>query len=144
MLKNKRFIIYIVMSIIVISIYTIIFIVGVFHNPDFTITDFCMDLASEVLGIVIAVVIVDNYIKMKKEILQRIMESSDVKRASELTESSFEIINGGGIKSMKNVSTLRDKETGILYLFVIHEHGSGLTPLLDKDGKPITDERTGT
>lgn len=30
-----------------------------------------------------------------------------------------------------------DKETGVHYLFVHRGYGSGLTPLLDSEGKPI-------
>ena len=33
---------------------------------------------------------------------------------------------------------LRDKQTGVMYLWGNHGNGSGLTPLLDKDGKPMT------
>lgn len=48
----------------------------------------------------------------------------------------FEIIyQETGLKSEKTI--LVDKETGINYLFVANGFGGGLTPLLDKDGKPI-------
>lgn len=30
-----------------------------------------------------------------------------------------------------------DKETGVNYLFVHIGHGGGLTPLLDREGKPV-------
>ena len=30
-----------------------------------------------------------------------------------------------------------DKETGVHYLFCEHGYAGGLTPLLDKDGKPV-------
>lgn len=30
-----------------------------------------------------------------------------------------------------------DQETGVNYLFHRDEYGGGLTPLLDKDGKPV-------
>lgn len=33
-----------------------------------------------------------------------------------------------------------DKKTGVNYLFVTSGHAGGLTPLLDKDGKPIVEE----
>lgn len=33
---------------------------------------------------------------------------------------------------------LRDKQTGVMYLWGNHGKGSGLTPLLDKEGKPMT------
>ena len=30
-----------------------------------------------------------------------------------------------------------DKETGVNYLYIGQGYGAGLTPLLDKDGKPV-------
>ena len=30
-----------------------------------------------------------------------------------------------------------DAETGVNYLFVVHGYAGGLTPLLDKNGKPV-------
>jgi len=30
-----------------------------------------------------------------------------------------------------------DRETGVNYLFVQHGYAGGLTPLLDKEGKPV-------
>ncbi len=48
----------------------------------------------------------------------------------------FEVIyQETGLKSEKTI--LVDKETGINYLFVANGFGGGLTPLLDKDGKPV-------
>ena len=38
---------------------------------------------------------------------------------------------------MKEVSVIVDAETGVNYLFVVHGYAGGLTPLLDKNGKPI-------
>lgn len=48
-------------------IFSITFYFGVFANPNFNIYDFCMNLASEVLGLIIAVVIIDTYINEKKK-----------------------------------------------------------------------------
>lgn len=36
-----------------------------------------------------------------------------------------------------------DRETGILYLFHQSGYAGGLTPLLDRDGKPMVDPRYG-
>ena len=36
---------------------------------------------------------------------------------------------------------LRDKETGVLYLYHAWGYGGGLTPLLDHDGKPLTEKQ---
>lgn len=48
----------------------------------------------------------------------------------------FEVIyQETGLKSEKTI--LVDKETGVNYLFIASGFGVGLTPLLDKDGKPI-------
>lgn len=64
MLKNKKIrILFIIMFII----FGIAFYFGVFANPNFNIHDFCMNLASEILGLVIAVVIVDTYVREKKK-----------------------------------------------------------------------------
>ncbi len=48
----------------------------------------------------------------------------------------FEVIyQETGLKSEKTI--LVDKETGVNYLFIASGFGGGLTPLLDKDCKPI-------
>lgn len=48
----------------------------------------------------------------------------------------FEVIyQETGLKSEKTI--LVDKKTGVNYLFIANGFGGGLTPLLDKDGKPI-------
>jgi hypothetical protein len=41
----------------------------------------------------------------------------------------------GGI--MKELTIIVDRETGINYLFAQYGYAGGLTPLLDKDGKPV-------
>lgn len=46
----------------------------------------------------------------------------------------WEKVSGGLVKS---ASILIDKETGVNYLFVEEGYAGGLTPLLDKDGKPV-------
>jgi hypothetical protein len=34
---------------------------------------------------------------------------------------------------------IKDRDTGVCYLFVARgEYGGGLTPLIDRDGKPVT------
>ena len=38
---------------------------------------------------------------------------------------------------LKKTTILIDKETGVNYLFVQEGYAGGLTPLLDKDGKPV-------
>lgn len=39
--------------------------------------------------------------------------------------------------TLTNFTVYVDKETGINYLFVKAGYAGGLTPLLDKDGKPV-------
>lgn len=146
MFKNKKHIQYLVVSVIYFSVFSTTFSIGVVNNPNFNLIDFCMNLASELLGLIFSLVIVDTYIKMKRDYNQEKTRLRDLplNKAEDITEkeSVFEVVNNEGFGVVKNVSTLRDKQTGIQYLFVIHENGSGLTPLLDKNGKPIIDDRT--
>lgn len=56
-----------ILLLIMFFVFTITFYFGVFANPNFNIYDFCMNLASEILGLIIAVAIVDTYINEKKK-----------------------------------------------------------------------------
>ncbi|MCD8006148.1 MAG: DUF6440 family protein [Oscillospiraceae bacterium] len=49
----------------------------------------------------------------------------------------FEIVSEQRIEKnfLYNIYILRDKQTGVLYVGCLH---GGLTPLIDKDGKPLT------
>ncbi len=38
---------------------------------------------------------------------------------------------------MKQISIIIDTETGVNYMFVVDGYAGGLTPLLDKNGKPV-------
>ncbi|MBQ2904824.1 MAG: xylan 1,4-beta-xylosidase [Clostridia bacterium] len=40
-------------------------------------------------------------------------------------------------QELGSISILVDKETGINYLFCQSGYAGGLTPLLDRDGKPV-------
>lgn len=64
MLKNKKLRI---LLIIICITFSVTFYFGVFANPNFNIHDFCMNLSSEILGLVIALVLVDTYIKEKNK-----------------------------------------------------------------------------
>lgn len=44
-------------------------------------------------------------------------------------------------QDLGSVSILVDKETGINYLFCQSGYAGGLTPLLDRDGKPVVTPR---
>jgi len=92
------------------------------------------------VGLIFAVVIVENYIRMKTERAKEKKQTRDIGKELNLTQSGFEVISCEGFDVVKSISTLKDKQTGVQYLLVIHENGSGLTPLLDKDGKPVIDE----
>lgn len=64
MLKNKKLK---VLLVIIIAIFSVTFYFGVFTNPNFNIYDFCMNLSSEILGLTIALVLVEAYIHEKKK-----------------------------------------------------------------------------
>jgi len=39
-------------------------------------------------------------------------------------------------QKMGTIEIIVDKETGVQYLICVNGYGGGVTPLLDKDGKP--------
>ena len=58
-------------------------------------------------------------------------------------DKRFEILSDerlGAIFEMKGTYILSDRHTGVQYLFFTNGFAGGLTPLLDKDGKPVIDE----
>lgn len=52
-------------------------------------------------------------------------------------DKRFEMISKNGLGLSREAVILRDKETGVHYLFVASGYGGGLTPLLSADGKPV-------
>ena len=50
-------------------------------------------------------------------------------------EKRFEITYQQG--ALDIVEILTDRETGVNYLFRTNGHAGGLTPLLDREGKPV-------
>jgi hypothetical protein len=50
-------------------------------------------------------------------------------------EKRFEIIHEENHGMMKEVFILRDKQTGVQYLFVQNGYGGGLSPLLNEEQK---------
>ena len=52
-------------------------------------------------------------------------------------QERFEIVQKNGNDFATTEMILVDKVTGVNYLFVKNGYGGGLTPLLDRDGKPI-------
>lgn len=51
------------------------------------------------------------------------------------TNSRFEVIHKEGTLSVCKI--IVDKVTGVHYLFSNDGYAGGITPLLDKDGKPV-------
>lgn len=54
-----------ILSVIMCLIFGVTFSIGIFGNPNFNIHDFCLNLSSEIFGILITVVLVDSIIKAK-------------------------------------------------------------------------------
>lgn len=52
-------------------------------------------------------------------------------------DKRFEVYHKEGIGFSSEVKVLRDKATGVLYLFAISGYGGGLCPLLNPDGSPM-------
>ena len=53
----------------------------------------------------------------------------------------FEVVlkEGNSLTEAGLIMILRDKETGVQYLWVKSGYSGGLSPLLDSDGKTLTD-----
>ena len=58
---------------------------------------------------------------------------------SKKKNNRFQIVLEEKHGAMTNNRLLRDRETGVLYLYHAWGYGGGLTPLLGHDGKPLTD-----
>jgi len=111
MSKHKKRIWYYVITIVYFTVFAVSFSVGIGNNPNFNIHDFCMGLASELVGLIFAVVIVENYIRIKTERAKEKKQTRDISKELDLRQSGFEIIGGEGFNAVKGVSTLRDKQT---------------------------------
>lgn len=135
--SRKSYIWVVILTCVMCSIFSITFTIGVFDNPNFTIQDFCMNLASELAGLVIALLVVDAYIRAKRNYLDEKTKQGAPPAGEDDPDCGFEVKGAGVVKS---VTTLRDKQTGVRYLLVIHEQGSGLTPLLDGSGSPVIEK----
>ena len=66
-------------------------------------------------------------------------DSQEVIHMSKLERYEVVLKEGNGLTEAGQVMILRDKETGVQYLWVKSGYAGGLSPLLDKDGKPLTD-----
>ena len=63
MFKDKKFMI---LVIAIVVIFGVTFGLGIFANPHFDIYDFCMSLATEFIGLIIALVVVIGYLGYEK------------------------------------------------------------------------------
>lgn len=52
-------------------------------------------------------------------------------------EKRFEVVHSQGTGFSNYFQVIVDKQTGVNYLSVKTGYGSGLTPLLDENGKPV-------
>lgn len=52
-----------------------------------------------------------------------------------MSDKRFLVVKSDG--AIKRTMVIVDKETGVNYLFFAEGYAGGLTPLLDRDGKPI-------
>ena len=55
----------------------------------------------------------------------------------EKKDKRFEIVHKETMGGLSGVRILKDKRTGVQYLFVVEGYAGGLTALLDMDGRPI-------
>jgi len=66
------------------------------------------------------------------------IKSTDMKKEKlfgKNEEKRFRVDESQGV--LTNYRIIVDNETGVNYLFVAYGEAGGITPLLDKDGKPI-------
>ena len=64
-------------------------------------------------------------------------ERQEVIHMSKLERFEVVLKEGNGLTEAGQIMILRDKETGVQYLWVKSGYAGGLSPLLDKDGKPL-------
>lgn len=53
-------------------------------------------------------------------------------------DGRFEIVERQNLGFATSVEIIRDKLTGVMYLYRHDGHSGGLTVLVDQDGKPLT------
>ena len=56
-------------------------------------------------------------------------------------DNRFEVVKKENISFGTGMQVIRDKQTGVHYLFCGSGYGGGLTPLLDSNGEPTTNMR---
>jgi len=55
----------------------------------------------------------------------------------EKKEKRFEVVHRESVRAMQGATIIRDKQTGVQYLFIAEGYAGGLTPLIDMEGRPI-------
>lgn len=67
--------------------------------------------------------------------IKKVTFNTLIRRYFTKDDKRFEVVYCQGVANV--IEVLVDKETGVNYLFRKSANAGGLTPLLDKDGKPI-------
>ncbi len=136
--KSRKHTRYIVTSAVFFALLTITFNIGVTNNPNFSIYDLGLNLASEILGLVFTLLIVDTYVSAKRDFYKektRGRNNTAQNTAEETAEPPagvFEFLRDEGAGAVKSTSTLTDAQTGARYLLIVYENGSSLTPLAEE------------
>lgn len=63
-MKNKQIKI---LMLIICGVFAITFYFGIFANPNFNIYDFCLNLSTEIIGMLITVILVDRLIRIRSK-----------------------------------------------------------------------------
>jgi hypothetical protein len=63
---------------------------------------------------------------------------------SKKENNRFEIVYEDKGLKLKGCRILKDRVTGVLYLFHFDGYAGGLTVMLDRDGKPLVDTKENT
>ena len=64
--------------------------------------------------------------------------SAPLNTQSRETDGRFEVASSQSLGDRDYVEVLRDKQTGILYLWRQQYNAGGLAVMVDRDGKPLT------
>lgn len=56
-----------ILYIVMITVFSVTFSIGIFDNPNFNLQDFCLNLSTEFLGMCFALIIVEAYVKEKNK-----------------------------------------------------------------------------
>lgn len=82
---------------------------------------------------------VEEFKKELKEEVKKKQETVDVDNVDNVDRFNIQRVNKG-YKS-GNLYIFTDKETNVQYLYTIEMYSQAVTPLLDKEGKPLIDKK---